>query len=284
MLSPAILPWTERNGAVSPLRLLCFLLLCLPAAGIAWQAGAGMLGPRPYDEALHQAGLWAVRLLLVVLAVTPLRRLLRWPRLLVLRRQIGVAVMGYALLHLALYAGDQAWNLARVATEIATRIYLVIGFVALCGLVALGVTSADGMIRRLGARRWQALHRIVYVIGVLALVHFLLQSKRDMATPILYLGLLAWLLGYRAAHALKMMERPWQLLPLALLAGLATAGIEYGWYALFTQIPAGRVLAANLDFAFRIAPAWWVAAAGLVMALLAWLRGQRDARRRLVPA
>src|SRR3546814_8040884 len=94
MVSPRIapmLPWTERNGALSPFRLTCFIPLCLPALWLAAQALAGMLGARPYDEAIHQAGQWAVRLILVTLAVTPFRRLLRWPKLVMLRRQIGVA-------------------------------------------------------------------------------------------------------------------------------------------------------------------------------------------------
>src|SRR3546814_10669540 len=116
MISPRIapmLPWTERNGALSPFRLTCFLLLCLPALWLAAQALAGMLGARPYAEAIHQAGQWAVRLILITLAVTPFRRLLRWPKLVMLRRQIGVAAMCYALLHLTLYTASEAWMLGK---------------------------------------------------------------------------------------------------------------------------------------------------------------------------
>lgn len=268
-----MLPWTERNGALSPLRLACFVLLCLPALWLAWQALGGMLGARPYDEAIHQAGQWAVRLILITLAVTPFRRLLRWPKLVMLRRQIGVAAMAYALLHLTLYAASEGWMLGKVVHEIVYRFYLTIGIVAILGLVALGVTSTDGMVRRLGGRNWQRLHRIVYVIAVLAVIHFLLQSiKRDMTTPFIFIGFLVWELGYRGAYALTVMEKPWQAAILAVLAGLAAAGIEYGWYAIFTQIPAERVLQANLQFAYRIAPAWWVAGSGLLLAILAWLR------------
>ncbi|MFC3674385.1 protein-methionine-sulfoxide reductase heme-binding subunit MsrQ [Ferrovibrio xuzhouensis] len=268
-----MLPWTERNGALSPFKLTCFILLCLPALWLAAQALAGMLGARPYDEAIHQAGQWAVRLILVTLAVTPFRRLLRWPKLVMLRRQIGVAAMCYALLHLTLYTASEAWMLPKVVHEIVSRFYLTIGFVAVLGLVALGITSTDGMIRRMGGRNWQRLHRIVYVIAVLAVVHFLLQSiKRDMTTPFVFMGFLAWELGYRAAFPFKIMDRPWQAAILAVLAGLVAGGLEYGWYAVFTQIPAERVLEANLQFAYRIAPAWWVAGSGLLVAVLAWLR------------
>lgn len=267
-----MLPWTERNGAVSPLKCTCFLLLWLPAFWLAWRGFNHDLGPRPYDEALHQAGLWSVRFLLIALAITPLRRLLRWPKLILLRRQIGLAALFYALLHLALYAGDQGFLLSKVVGEIVSRTYLIIGFTALCGLTILGLTSTDNALRRLGGKRWQMLHRIVYGLAVLVLVHYLLQSKRDMTTPLLHFGLLAWLLGYRAAYALGRMERPWQAAGLAVSAGLATVVIEAGWYAGFTQIPVDRVLEANLQFAFRISPSWWVLATGLAVALLAWIR------------
>jgi sulfoxide reductase heme-binding subunit YedZ len=214
-----------------------------------------------------------VRLILITLAVTPFRRLLRWSRLVMLRRQIGVAAMCYALLHLTLYAASEGWVLGKVVHEIVYRFYLTIGIVAIFGLVALGITSTDGMIRRMGGRNWQRLHRIVYIIAVLAVVHFLLQSiKRDMTTPFVFIGFLVWELGYRGAFALNAMEKPWQAAILAVLAGLAAAGIEYGWYAIFTQIPAERVLDANLQFAYRIAPSWWVAGSGLMLAILAWLR------------
>ncbi len=267
-----MLPWTERNGQFSALKSACFLLLWLPALWLAWRGFSHDLGPRPYDEALHQAGIWAVRFLLVSLAITPLRRFLRWPRLILLRRQIGLAALFYALLHLLLYAGNQGYLLGKVASEIVSRTYLIIGFTALLGLILLGLTSTDRALRRLGGRRWQLLHRIVYGIAVLALIHYLLQSKRDMTTPLLHLGLLGWLLGYRIAYSFGRMEQPWQAVLLAVFAGLATALIEAGWYAGFTLIPVDRVLAANLQFAFRISPSWWVLATGLAVAALAWLR------------
>lgn len=272
-----MLPWTERSGVFSPLRSTCFLLLWLPALWLAWRGFSHDLGPRPYDEALHQAGLWAVRFLLISLAITPLRRLLRWPKLIGLRRQIGLAALFYALLHLMLYAGDQGFLLSKVATEIVSRPYLIIGFTALCGLAVLGLTSTDNALRRLGSKRWQMLHRIVYALAVLVLIHFLLQGKRDMTTPLLYFGLLAWLLGYRIAYAFDRVERPWQAAMLAVFAGLATVAIEAGWYAGFTQIPVDRVLEANLQFGFRISPSWWVFGTGLTIAALTWLRqpGQR---------
>ena len=97
----------------------------------------------------------------------------------------------------ALYAADQAFDLAKIATEIAVRIYLTIGFAAVLGLAALAATSTDGMIRRLGARRWQRLHRLVYVIALLAVVHYCMQSKLDLWEPTIMAGIYAWLILYR---------------------------------------------------------------------------------------
>ena len=166
-----------------------------------------------------------------------------------------------------------------MALEIVQRFYLTIGFVALLGLVALGSTSTDAAIRRLGSN-WGRLHRIVYVIGVLAAFHFFIQSKADVyradadgrvvrPADALPLGALARL---RPVVALV-------LVGLACFAGLATAGIEYAWYGLATGIPPGRVLAANLQFAFSIRPSWWVLAVGLAAAFVAFARPYFGKRR-----
>src|SRR5215212_2514055 len=153
-------PWHDYSGRTSPLKLAVFVLLFVPALWVAVAFTQGWLGARPLNEAIHQIGLWTIRLIFIALAVTPLRHILQWSRLLIVRRMVGVAAFAYALGHLALYAADQAFNLAKIATEIAVRIYLTIGFAAVIGLAALAATSTDGMIRRLGARRWQRLHRL----------------------------------------------------------------------------------------------------------------------------
>lgn len=271
-------PWRDRQGAFSPLKLVVLLALTTPALWVAWQAAQGSLGPRPIMEAIHQAGLWTVRILLLSLLVTPLRQLLRWPRVMLVRRMLGLGALAYAVLHLVLYAFDLQWDLPKVASEIALRFYLTIGFVALLGLAALGVTSTDGWVRRLGGRRWQRLHRIVYGIGVLALVHFALQSKIDVTEAMLMAGLFLWLMGYRL---LAPKGGAPSLPRLALLAGaaaLGTALLEAGWYAVGTGVPPWPVLLANLDTSFGLRPALWVGIAGLGAGLL---RAARLLRERL---
>src|SRR6266849_5410790 len=128
----------------------------------------GWLQPQPYTAAIREIGLWTIRLIFIALAITPLRGVLQWSRLILVRRMIGVAAFAYALTHLSLYTADQMFDLVKVASEIVSRIYLTIGFAAVIGLSALAATSTDGMIRRLGGRNWQRLHRLVYLIALRA--------------------------------------------------------------------------------------------------------------------
>src|SRR5438128_11332983 len=157
----------------------------------------GWLQPQPYTAAIREIGLWTIRLIFIALAITPLRGVLQWPRLILVRRMVGVAAFAYALTHLSLYTADQMFDLVKVASEIVSRIYLTIGFTAVLGLSALAATSTDGMVRRLGGRNWQRLHRLVYVIALLAVVHYCMQSKLDLWEPSIMAGIYFWLMGYR---------------------------------------------------------------------------------------
>src|SRR5713101_2841032 len=160
-------PWKDYSGRTSPLKLVVFVALFAPALWTALSFFLGWLQPQPFTAAIQQ--------IFIALAITPLRGIVQWPRLILVRRMIGVAAFAYAITHLSLYAADQKFDLAKVASEIALRIYLTIGFTAVIGLGALAATSTDGMIRRLGARRWQRLHRLVYVIALLGVVHYWMQ-------------------------------------------------------------------------------------------------------------
>jgi methionine sulfoxide reductase heme-binding subunit len=147
-------PWYDYGGRLSPFKLAVFVALCLPALWVALAYGQGWLGARPLNEAIREIGLWTIRLIFLALAVTPLRQMLQWPQLIIVRRMIGVAAFGYVLAHLFLYTAQQAFDLAVVAREIALRVYLTIGFAALLGLAALAATSTDGLVRRLGGKCW----------------------------------------------------------------------------------------------------------------------------------
>jgi sulfoxide reductase heme-binding subunit YedZ len=274
------MPWRDRTGAFSPFKALVFAALFVPALLLAQAAWEHALGPKPWQVATHDAGTWAIRLLLLSLLVTPARQILRQARIAELRRMVGVACFAYALLHLGLYAGDLGFDLVKVASEIAKRIYLTIGFVALAGLAVLAATSTDAMLRRMGGASWRRLHRLVYPLAGLALVHFTLQSKADVTEPMLMAGLFAWLMGYRLAAPAGGAPGVLALLGLAAAAAGATAAVEFAWYALATGIDPWRVLAANLDVAFGLRPALWVGVAGVGAAVARLLAGLRAPRRR----
>jgi len=283
-------PWTDRAGKLSPLKAAVFAGTLIPALLLAYYAATGfpsaaptggLLGPRPFTAAIHHTGDWAIRFLLLSLAVTPLRRIGQWPKLILIRRMLGIAALCYALGHLVLYFFDQNWNVARVVSEIALRIYLTIGFVALLGLVALGATSTDAAISKLG-RNWNRLHKIVYGIGILAALHFFMQSKADVYEPTLLAGFFMLLMFYRLAQWRGLsLTSPWVLIAIAIAAALATVVVEAAWYGLATGVEPRRVLAANLQFSYSIRPTWWILATGLSVAVLGYVRsmGKADAPR-----
>ena len=272
-MQPArIYPWLDRSGRFSWLKALALAAVMAPALWIAWQAWAVRLGANPLTEAIHQSGTWAVRLLLVSLAVSPLRRVAGWTKLILVRRMVGVAAMGYALLHLTLYIASQSFSPVRVVTEIALRFYLTIGFVAVAILVALGATSFDAAIRRLG-RRWNQLHRLVYLAATLGIVHFFLQSKVDVSEPVVMAGFFIWLMAFRVLdRAGGPRPSALRLAALTLAAPLATALAEAAWYAVRNGIDPWRILQANLSLAIGPRPSVLVLAAAAVPPLIALAR------------
>src|ERR1700758_4806087 len=123
---PMVFPWNNYSGRLSPLKLIIFVALFVPAGWVLFAYSSGLLGARPLNEAIHQIGLWTIRLIFSALAVTPLRQILQVARLIIVRRMIGVAAFVYATIHLALYTADQAFDLEKVAREIVLRVYLTI--------------------------------------------------------------------------------------------------------------------------------------------------------------
>ena len=181
------------------LKPLVFLLCLVPLAALAWQGITGGLGANPVEAITHHTGLWALRLLMVTLALTPLRLLTGWSGALRYRRMTGLFAFFYALLHFLTYLGlDQQFAWGDIATDILERPYITVGFAALVILVPLAATSTNAMVRRLGARRWLRLHRLVYVSGLLGALHFLWLVKADIREPVLYLALFVILMVLRA--------------------------------------------------------------------------------------
>jgi sulfoxide reductase heme-binding subunit YedZ len=260
------------------LRLATLIGLCLPALELAWRWYTDDLGPRPVTVATHATGDWTVIFLLLSLAMTPLRATLDWMPLIHIRRRIGVAAALYASAHLLIYALDQKWNLIVVATEIAKRFYLTIGFVALLALVALAITSTDGWQKRL-RRNWKRLHWLIYPAALLAIVHFFIQSKVRIGEAAFAAGLLVWLMLWRVLPQ-RLRTRYLGLALLAAGATLATVAFEATWYGLVNNIDPLRILAANIDPDLVPRPAQKVLVASVAMiAIVAARRGFLAANR-----
>ena len=279
------IPWLGPDDRVSYLKLAVFVALFVPGLWIAYKLDQGMLGPRPLNQATREIGLWTIRLLLLSLAITPLRQILRWPNLTLVRRMIGVGAAVYVLVHLTLYAADENYNLLKVASEIYLRIYLTIGLVALVGSMALAITSTDTMIARMGGRAWRRLHRVVYVIAVLGIVHFYMQAKADVWEPMWMAGLLAWLTAYRVLQwSGKRGAAPslFRLLGLAVFAAVFTAAGESVYYWILMGVDPTIVLGVNLSTIAGVRPSWIVLAVGLAIVLAgaaaaAWKKRPRKA-------
>jgi sulfoxide reductase heme-binding subunit YedZ len=175
-----------------------FALALVPLGVLVYRTGVGDLGANPVETLTHETGRWGLRLLLLTLAVTPLRRLTGWGELVRLRRMLGLLAFLYLTLHFFAYAWlDQAWVIADIVEDVARRPYVTLGFTALLLLVPLAATSTDGMIRRLGGRRWKRLHQLVYVAAVAGCLHYLWLVKADTRDPLVYLVVLTLLLAAR---------------------------------------------------------------------------------------
>lgn len=259
--------FTDRSGRLSLLKILSFLLLTAPAAWLAWRAASHDLGPLALTEALHVTGQWAVRFLLVTLALTPLQRLFRWNRLALVRRMFGVGTFLWAAAHLTLYLASIRFDAALALHEVATRHYLTIGFAALAGLALLAATSTDAMLARLGAW-WKRLHRLVYAVAALALLHFFMQAKIDTSEAALMAGTFLTLMLYRLVIRLRLTIGPAVLASVAAAGAAATALTEAAWYGLATRIDPWRVLQANLHPAAGLRPALLVLIGALAVGLL----------------
>lgn len=268
-------PWKDRHGRFLPLKAVGLMLGLGPGVFYAYLWAAGELGGRAVNDVIHATGLWAMRFLLISLAISPFARLLEWSRLLTVRRIAGVMAASYAIIHLLLYVVEQKYALLVVLNEIFGRFYLTIGFGALAGLIALTATSTDASVRRLG-RAWKRLHLLVYPITVLALWHYALQSKANVSEVVFAAGLFVWLMLWRGSP--EAWRRQIAIYPaMAVIAAVLTAGIEFGWYALASGVDPWRVLGANQSIAFGLRPAHWVFVVALGVAAVITLR-------RLVPS
>jgi sulfoxide reductase heme-binding subunit YedZ len=281
--------WRDRRGRLSPLRLAALALLIFPLAKALFDAGSIVHGARPLNDLIHRAGFWALVFLGVTLAVTPLRRIARYGNLIDVRRMLGVGTFCYIAAHLALFFADQGYSVEKTFHEITHRWYLIIGGTAWLGLAVLAATSTDGTMKRLGGLRWRRLHQLIYAVALLALIHYFQQTKADVTVPTFATGLFFWLIAYRLVAWWKEKSElsTLALLMLSVVVSAITFIGEAVGIGLSFHVSPLRVLDAAFDFDAGIRPGWEVLGAGLVVAVIDFIRARwpnRIARVRPVAA
>jgi sulfoxide reductase heme-binding subunit YedZ len=266
-------PWWDVDRRFSFLKAVTFGLMFLPAIWFVDQVETGGFGIYPLSLAgmTFWSGVLATGILLLALAITPAVTVLRWSRLMMVRRMIGITALVYTAGHILVYFALRLWNFAFIWNEMTTRLTLVIATIATVGLVALGVTSADAAVRRMGARGWQRLHNTIYLLTALALVHFLLSPD---AYPEQYLmcGVFFWLLMWRLLNRRKLGTDPRALAILALASGVFTALLEAGWIWAYHEYEPIGTLAQNFNLDLGVSPAFKVFGLGILFALAALAR------------
>lgn len=186
-------------------------LLCLgPLIWLVWKGLHDDLGANPIELITLTTGRWTLRFLVLTLFVTPLRKIIGVPSLIRFRRMLGLFAFFYGFLHFSTYVWlDKFFDVHEMIKDVAKRPFITAGFVAFSGLVPLALTSTAGWIRRLGGRRWQLLHRLIYLSACAGVVHYYWKVKSDIRQPVMYGAIVAMLLVYRAVHT-RWVRRPAQ--------------------------------------------------------------------------
>jgi sulfoxide reductase heme-binding subunit YedZ len=181
-----------------------FLLCLVPLGLLGWRARHGGLGANPIEFITHATGDWTLRFLIITLCVTPFRKILALPELIRFRRMLGLFAFFYACLHFTTYIWlDKFFDLSEMWKDIAKRKYITVGFTAFVLLIPLAITSTAGMIRRLGGKRWQMLHRLIYVSAILGVIHYYWLVKSAVIKPLIYAAIVGVLLLWRLLNSIS---------------------------------------------------------------------------------
>ncbi len=179
-------------------KLLLFVNCLVPLTLLSWDWSFGQLGANPIEYFLRTTGILTLVFLFITLAVSPLRKMFGWNQLIKLRRMLGLYAFFYGVVHLVTYSiFDKSLDVGAIIGDIWQRPFIAVGMLALTLMIPLAVTSTNGMIKRLGGKNWQKLHRLSYLIAILGLIHFFWIQKSDYSYPIIFALILSLLLGYR---------------------------------------------------------------------------------------
>ncbi len=270
----SLVPWRDPRGRFSFFKLTVLAALVLPGLWTVGMALGGGFAHSVLPSLIYYSGIWSLWALLACLAVTPLSQIGAWHSLVWVRRQLGVGALVYALLHVLAYVAIRRADWLAMAGEIVGRWSIAFATVATLGLLALGLTSTDGAVRRLGGRRWKRLQRTVYLWAPLGLLHFLLSPLAVGPLPFVMVGCLAWLLAWRwLARSPRHPGRAKAtvvLLGLSVVVALFTAGFEIVWLDWVQDLPPALIAQANFELDLGLSALWTVALLGL--AVVAWGR------------
>jgi methionine sulfoxide reductase heme-binding subunit len=223
----------------------------------------------------YWSGLWALTFLMAALAVTPAMTIFGWNRLILVRRMIGVTALAYTFAHIVIYFGLRFWNFASIAHEMVTRISLIVAMIATIGMIALGATSLDAAVRRVGVQGWQKLHNAIYAISGLAVVHYLL-SPDIYPEQCLMSGIYFWLVGWRLLNRSGLGTSAGPLALLAVASTIFTALLQVGWIWTYQDYEPSEILSVYFTLALGIPPMWTILGVGLLIAL--WAAGRQALR------
>jgi sulfoxide reductase heme-binding subunit YedZ len=198
---------TKRTRVI--LKIIVWALCLAPLAIWIYQGFTGGLGANPVDRIQNKSGLVTIRLLMLTLAITPLRRITGWNWAISFRRLLGLFTFFYAFLHLLVFSvADHQLDVGEILRDVAKRPFILLGMTGFLLMVPLAITSTAGWIRRLGGKNWNRLHKLIYATGLFGVIHFWLRVKKDHSEPALYVWMLAVLFGLRAIFAIARQRKP----------------------------------------------------------------------------
>lgn len=183
-------------------KVAVFVAALVPLIALVWRGVQQDLGANPIEHITHATGDWTLRFLVLTLSITPLRKILGWPELIKYRRMIGLFTFFYGCLHLTTYVWfDKFFDVGDIVKDIWKRRFITVGMLSLALMIPLAVTSTAGWIRRMGGKRWQMLHRLIYVSALAGVVHYYWLVKSDVRLPVTYGAIVVMLLTWRVMNA-----------------------------------------------------------------------------------
>ncbi len=243
-----------------------FAVIFGPALWLLYSTTTGAFGITPLGELTFWSGIWSIAFLLLALAITPVATILRSGRLIIVRRMIGVTALIYTTAHIIIYFALRLWNFSLIGREIATSISLLAATVSTIGLLALGATSLDAAIQRMGAKKWNQLHNLIYIITALALVHFLVVPEM-YAEQYIACGAFFWLMTWRLLNRQRRGTDARVLAMLSVASCLFTAALEALWGSAYYGYEPLGTLANNFSLILGVSPAWKILILGAAITL-----------------